>query len=102
MRKFEIKDAVGGAAFTVRIVTRAAQSEVAGLQDDGVLKIRLTSSSTEGDVNEELITFLAKVIAVPKERIEIVAGLNSREKLISVEGIDPGLLEQRLAPHLEK
>jgi transcriptional regulator NrdR family protein len=26
----------------------------------------------------------------------------SREKLISVEGIDPGLLEQRLAPHLEK
>lgn len=102
MRKFEIKDAVGGAAFTVRIVTRAVQREIAGLQDDGALKIRLTTSPSEGNVNDELIAFLAEVLKVPTDRIEIVAGLNSREKLISVEGINPATLEERISAKLAK
>ncbi len=101
MRKFEIKDAVGGAAFTVRVVTRAARIEIAGVQDDGALKIRLTASPSDGNVNEQLIEFLAERLQVPPEAIEIVAGLNSREKLISVDGIDPLVLEQRLAPDVE-
>lgn len=99
MRKFEIKDAVGGAAFTVRVVTRANEAEVAGVQDDGVLKIRLTASpSEEGAVNQELIAFLAERLGVPEDTIEIVAGLNTREKLISVDKIDPLLVEDRLMP----
>ena len=98
MRKFEITDAVGGAAFTVRVVTRAAQAEVAGIQDDGALKIRLTASPSEPNaVNEELIAFLAHFLAVEIGAIEIVAGLKSREKLISIDGIRPGYLEQRIA-----
>lgn len=100
MRKPEslvIKEAVGGAAFTVRIVTRAAQQEIAGIQDDGALKIRLTSSPSDGGVNDELITFLAEKLQVEKAQIEIIAGMNSREKLISVEAIEPVTLEERLA-----
>lgn len=94
MRKFEIKDAVGGAAFSVRIVTRAARAELAGVQDDGVLKIRLTSSPSDTDaVNNELLNFLAQLLTVEVSAIEIVAGLGSREKLISVEGINPVQLE---------
>lgn len=100
-RKFEIKDAVSGAAFTVRIVTRAARIEVAGVQDDGILKIRLTGSSAEGNVNEQLIAFLAERLEVAPEQIEIVAGQTGREKLISVEGINPALLEERLVPDAE-
>ncbi|MBN1967112.1 MAG: DUF167 domain-containing protein [Anaerolineae bacterium] len=97
-RKFEIKDAVSGAAFTVRVVTRASRMEIAGVQDDGVLKIRLTASPAEGNVNQQLIAFLAERLAVEPERIEIVAGQNGREKLISVEGLDPAALEERLVP----
>jgi uncharacterized protein (TIGR00251 family) len=97
MRKFEIKDAVGGAAFTVRVVTRAARTEIAGVQDDGALKIRLTASPAEGQANKQLLDFLAQRLQVPVESIEIVAGANSRDKLISVEGIDPRALEERLA-----
>ena len=89
MRKFEIKDAVGGAAFTVRVVTRAARTEIAGVQEDGALKVRLTASPSEGNVNQQRL-------GGPQEHIEIVAGLNSREKLISVDGINPAVLEERL------
>ena len=102
MRKFEIKDAVGGAAFTVRVVTRAARTEIAGVQDDGALKIRLTSSPADGTANQELVEFLADRLGVPVETIEIVAGANTREKLISVDGIDPMLVEERLSADTEE
>lgn len=88
-RKFRnITDARGGAAFTVRCVTKAANTELVGLQDDGSLKVRLVASPA-GDpaANKELTDFLAKMLDVPKEKIEIVAGANGRDKIISVEGI---------------
>ena len=102
-RKFEITDAKGGAAFTVRIVTRAANTEIAGLQEDGVIKIRLVQSPA-GDpaANEELLNFLAEKLEVEKDRIEIVAGADGRDKLISVEGISTAELESKLGSDLEQ
>jgi uncharacterized protein len=93
-RKFEITDAKGGAAFTVRVVTRAESTEMAGVHEDGMLKVRLTASSA-GDpaANEELIGFLASQFGVAVNQIEIVAGLNAREKLITVEGISTADVE---------
>ena len=94
-RNFEITDASGGAAFNVRVVTRATKAEVAGIQDDGVLKVRLTNAPDEG-ANEELIALLAEVLEVDASVLEIVAGEKGRDKLISVDGIAPEVLEARL------
>ena len=97
-RKFEITDAKGGAAFTVRVVTRAIKTEFVGINDDGSLRIRLQASPA-GDpaANRELVDFLAGVLDVAAEQIEIVAGINGREKVIAVEGISTADLESRLA-----
>jgi uncharacterized protein len=96
-RQFRITDAKGGAAFTVRVVTRATSTEVAGLQEDGTLKIRLVSSPA-GDpaANKELIDFLASQLGVPVDKIEIVAGADGRDKLVSVEGVSTADVEARL------
>src|SRR5262245_39916366 len=96
-RKFEITDARGGAAFAVRVVTRAVATEIVGSQEDGALKIRLVSSPA-GDpaANEELINFLSQKLEVPREKIEIVAGAGSREKMISVEGLSTDQVEAKL------
>lgn len=95
-RRFEITDAKGGAAFTVKVITRAVQTEVVGIQEDGSLKIRLMASPA-GDpaANRELIDFLAAQLTVPVERIEIVAGANGREKVIAVEGISTADLDSK-------
>ena len=97
-RKFEITDAKGGAAFTVRVVTRADKTEFVGINDDGSLRIRLQASPA-GDpaANRELVNFLADILEVAPEQIEIVAGINGREKVIAVEGISTADLESRLA-----
>ncbi len=97
-RKFEITDAKRGAAFTVRIVTRAQRNEIVGVQEDKSLKIRLTASPNDGQANAALIKFLAERLKVPESAIEIVAGRDSRDKWISVEGISTADVEERLQP----
>jgi uncharacterized protein (TIGR00251 family) len=97
-RKFEITSAKSGAAFTVRVVTRSAKTEIAGIQEDGTIKIRLTASPSDGSSNQQLIDFLAERLGVPTSAIDIVAGKDSRDKMISVEGISADHLEARLKP----
>jgi uncharacterized protein len=97
-RKFEITDAKRGAAFTVRVVTRAQRNEIVGVQEDRSVKIRLTASPNDGQANAALIKFLAERLSVPESAIEIVAGKDSRDKWISVEGISTSDVEERLQP----
>ncbi|MEP7284533.1 MAG: DUF167 domain-containing protein [Chloroflexota bacterium] len=95
-RKFEITDAKRGAAFTVRVVTRAQKNEIVGVQEDNSLKIRLTASPNDGQANDALIKFLAERLGVTEGDIEIVAGKDSRDKWISVAGISTADVEDKL------
>jgi uncharacterized protein len=95
-RKFEITDAKRGAAFTVRLITRAEKDEIVGIQEDKSLKIRLTAQPEEA--NQALIKFLSKRLGVEESAIEIVAGKESRDKWISVAGISTADVEIKLQP----
>lgn len=97
-RKFEITGAKRGAAFTVRVVTRAQKTEIAGIGEDGTLKIRLTASPVDGQSNTQLIEFLAQRLGVDKSKVEIVGGKDSRDKMITVEGISTADVEEYLKP----
>ena len=97
-RKFEITDARGGAALNIRVVTQAERTEIVGIQDDGVLKIRLMASPA-GDpaANKELIEFLAARLGVSTDHLEIVAGASGREKIVSVEGVTSDQVEAMIS-----
>jgi uncharacterized protein len=96
-RDFKITDAKGGAAFTVRCVTKAVETEAVGVQEDGSLKVRLMASPAgSSEANEELVNFLSERLEVAKDKIEIVAGETGRDKLVSVEGVTTAHVEQRL------
>lgn len=96
-RKFEITDARGGSALGVRVVTRAAETELAGRTEEGTLKIRLKASPA-GDpaANTELVDFLANKLGVETSKIEIVAGEDKRDKILSVEGMTSVEVEKKL------
>ena len=74
-RRFEITDARGGAALNIRVVTQAEKTEIVGVQDDGVLKVRLMASPA-GDpaANKELMDFLAARLNISTTALEIVGG----------------------------
>lgn len=96
-REFKITDARGGAALGVRVTTRATSTEIAGRLDDGTLKVRLQASPA-GDpaANKELTEFLAQRLGVELEKIEIVAGHDSRDKILSIEGLTTDQVEDKL------
>ena len=95
-RKFEITDAKRGVAFAVKVITRAQKNEIVGVQDDNILKIRLTASPAEGQANSALIKFLAQTLGVAENQIEIVAGAEKSDKMISVSGLSTAEVEQKL------
>lgn len=88
MREFKITDAAGGAAISVNIVPKASKTEIVGIQSDGAVKIRLMSPPVDGEANEELINFLADFLGCARKDIAILAGEESRKKIITIMNAD--------------
>ena len=94
-REFRITEAESGAAFQVQVTPRASRNEVEGITGNA-LKVRVTAPPVEGAANQALIDLLAERLKVRKSQIEIVAGQTSRHKMISVVGLPPSEVEERL------
>ena len=85
----------------VRVTPRASRNEVTAIQDDGTVRVRLASSPKGGDANDSLVAYLAEVLGVPRSKIEIVAGVTGRDKLISILDMDKDELQNRLMAYIE-
>jgi uncharacterized protein (TIGR00251 family) len=99
-RKFNLHDGRKGSALAVRVTPRASRNEIVELLDDGTIKVRLASSPSDQEANEALIDFLSDVLGVPRTRLDIVAGVTGRDKLISVMDMDAETAHQRIVAHL--
>jgi uncharacterized protein len=99
-RKFKLHDGKKGSALAVRVTPRASRNEVVELLDDGTIKIRIASPPSDNEANETLIEFLSEILGVPKSRLDIVAGMTGRDKLISVMDMDVETVHQRILAHL--
>lgn len=99
-RKFNLHDGKRGSALAVRVTPRASRNEIVELLDDGTIKIRIASPPSDNEANETLIKFLSEILGVPRSRLDIVAGVTGRDKLISVVDLDADTAHQRILAHL--
>ncbi len=95
-REFKLHNGERGAALTIRVTPRARRTEVGGVLDDGTVRIRVAAPPVEGKANRALIAFLAKLLGVRKNKIEIVAGEKGLDKIISIAGMPAEEAEARL------
>ena len=79
--------------FAVRVAPRASRSEIGG-EHDGALRVRIAAPPVEGAANRELTKVIAKAFKVPQGAVEIIAGTNSKNKTVRVQGVDAATLEQ--------
>lgn len=86
-----------GVELTLRIQPRASRTEIVGPLG-GALKLRLAAPPVDGEANDELIRFLARVLGVPKSAVEIVRGAAGRTKQVRVAGISTAHAKARLLP----
>jgi len=90
-----IVDAPDGAVLSVRVIPRAARTEIGGTRQDHLL-VRLTAPPVGGAANLELLSFLSRVLDVSKSQLSIVSGEKGRAKRVKVKGVTAAALETRL------
>lgn len=78
-----IRETAQGTTLEVTIQPRASRTELAGVYE-GMLKVRLTAPPVEGEANRECLKFLAKLLDLPKSRLEMIQGHKSRRKTILI------------------
>jgi hypothetical protein len=100
-RNFRLHDGKKGAAIAVRVTPRASKNQIVGALSDGTIKVRITAAPTEGQANDALVKFLSDVLGIAKSRIEIVAGENGRDKLISILDMDAETLHKKIVENIE-
>ncbi|MBM3180393.1 MAG: DUF167 domain-containing protein [Chloroflexi bacterium] len=95
-RSYFLHQGQRGSALAVHVTPGASRNEIISLLDDGTIKVNLASDPADEAMNIELVSFLAEVLGVPKTCVEVVAGENSRDKLISVLDMDAETVHQRI------
>lgn len=68
----------------LKVIPRAAKTELAGEMADGTLKVRVKAVPEDGKANEELCAFLARHYGVSRNAVEIVSGATSQRKRVRV------------------
>jgi len=99
-KPFHLHDGKKGAALAVRVTPRAGKNEIVDILCDGTVKVRLAAPPVEGKANAELLKFLAKVLDVKVNQLELVAGIGGRDKLISVIDMDVVTLHNKIVDHI--
>jgi uncharacterized protein len=74
---------------SVRVQPRAHRDALADAQGDE-LKVRITAPPVDGRANEHLIRFIADCFGVPRARVTLLAGSQSRSKRLQITA--PGRL----------
>ena len=99
-RAYHLHNGQKGSALAIRVTPRASRNEIVEILNDGTVKIRLTAPPVEGKANQALVVFLAEVLDLPPNRIEIVAGATGRDKLVSILDLDTETVHQRILQRL--
>jgi uncharacterized protein (TIGR00251 family) len=99
-RKFQMHDGQKGSALAVRVTPRASRNEVVEILEDGTIKVRIAAAPADDEANAALLEFLSEILGVPQNKLDIVAGVAGRDKLISVVDMDVETAHARIVAHI--
>ena len=84
------------ARLRLRVSPGAMRSEVVERHGEG-WKVRVAAPAEHGRANDAVLALLASALGVPRDRLTIVAGASSRDKVIGLDGLTSEEAERRLA-----
>ena len=85
----------GRLRLSVRVKPKASPQGLEGIRD-GRLLIRISAPAVDGKANFALVAYLAKVLKIKKTEVLLLSGEKSRNKVLEISGIEPGLARQKL------
>jgi uncharacterized protein YggU (UPF0235/DUF167 family) len=100
-KDLEITDGRLGAAITVHIQADGKDDRIAAINPDGTLVIQLACIPVQTKLNQQLIQYLASILQVPIDRIEIVAGENGYKKIVSILDVSAAYVNQEITKRMK-
>ena len=79
----------------VKVVPGSSKTQIMGTLGE-MLKIKVAAPPEKGKANQSLIAFLAKLLSVKKNDIEILSGKTNPVKVLRVSGTDPAVVKSLL------
>jgi uncharacterized protein (TIGR00251 family) len=95
-----LRDTPDGVSLAVKVIPRAGVTKIAGTRE-GRLLIRLAAAPVDGAANDALITFLSGILKVPQRHIRVIAGAQSRNKLVAIAGMTAPQVSGVISPAAE-
>jgi len=84
------------ASLRLKVTPSARRDAVVGWQAD-VLHVHVRAPAQRGKANDAVLRLLAAALAIDRRRLRIVRGETSRQKVVSVDGLDEAEIRARLA-----
>lgn len=94
-----LKEDDGEIVLYAHIQPRAARDKVVGQHGDA-LKISLSAPPVDNKANAALIGFLSSIFDIPKSRIRLKSGEQSRIKRLAIKGLSLSQAQQIISSHL--
>lgn len=89
-----------GSAITVRVNSIPGRNEISEILDDGTVKIKLAVKPSDDRANAELIKFLAEVLGTASTKLDIIAGKNGQDKLITILDMNTHQVQEKIVAQL--
>ena len=85
----------GRIGVAIRVRPGATNTKLIGPRGDWLV-IDVAAPPERGKANKELVRFLAKLLGIRKDDVEVVSGLTSRQKRVILNGVDRKSVEIKL------
>jgi len=72
----------------VKVEPRSSQKGIAGVMDNNVLKVKLTSPPVKGAANEQLIEVIAEKLKVKRSQVKVIRGQALKRKVVEISGVE--------------
>jgi uncharacterized protein (TIGR00251 family) len=83
------------ASLRLKVTPSASSDAVVGWQGD-VLRVHVRAPAQRGKANDAVLRLLAAALGVERRGLRIVRGETSRQKVVSVDGLDEAEIRARL------
>jgi hypothetical protein len=93
--KVRFKDGHAGSAIAAHIKLNAAANRISSIDRDGVVFIHLTVKSAQ-DIAAGLTAFIAGLLTIDVDRVEVVGKVDSLDRLVTVTGMSAVDLQQKI------
>jgi uncharacterized protein YggU (UPF0235/DUF167 family) len=99
-RKYIFHDGQAGAAIAVRLDPCNGRNTVSKILEDGTILIQLSTQNGVENLNDLLISYLAQILGVNHQQVEIVGGKSGNDKLVTIIDLDKDTVQARILQNL--